>query len=252
MSNPRLQTALLAAGFTIEGLAAEVRVDPKTAERWITNGRRPHRRTRQRVARLLSVDEVHLWPALEGDVHTKPTSESEVVHVFPTRAAVPHTLWTELIGSVQEEMDVLAFSGVFLVEQYNILPVIRSKAEQGVRFRIAVGDETSSALMQREREEDTPEGLAGRTQLMRRYLREVASLPGVEIRAHGTPLYNSIYRFDDQMLVNGHVYGSLAGQNPVMQLRKLSGGIMWNNYLGSFDRVWAEATPEQETSSGTD
>jgi hypothetical protein len=31
-----------------------------------------------------------------------------------------------------------------------------------------------------------------------------------QIRLHDTPLYNSIYRFDDELLVNTHVYGLLA------------------------------------------
>ncbi|MGH3631231.1 MAG: XRE family transcriptional regulator [Sciscionella sp.] len=220
-------------------------MDIKTVERWVAyEHRRPHRGTRREVANLLSVDEVHLWPELAEDLHTRPNGQSEVVHVFPTRSAVPHGLWAELINGVTQQMDVLVFSGSFLVEQYNLLPVIRSKAAEGVRFRLAVGDENSSALIQRGAEEGTDGGLEGRAQLMRRYLQEVASLPGVEVCTHGTPLYNSIYRFDDQMLVNGHAYGSLAGQNPVMHLRELSGGLMWLNYQRSFERVWQQATPE--------
>ncbi|MFC7612293.1 XRE family transcriptional regulator [Actinokineospora soli] len=226
-------------------MAARVGVDVKTVERWIANeGRRPHRTTRREVATLVSVDEVHLWPALANDVHTSPGSQSEVVHVFPSRSAVPGSLWLELINGVQQEMDVLVFAGAFLVEQYNLLPVVRAKAAAGVRFRFAIGDETSSAVIQRAIEEGTVGGLEGRVQLMRRYLHEVAGLPNVEVRTHGTPLYNSIYRFDDQMLVNGHSYGSLAGQNPVLHLQEHPGGIVWTNYRRSFDRVWQTAVPE--------
>ena len=45
---------------------------------------------------------------------------------------------------------------------------------------------------------------------------------GVELRLHDTPLYNSIYRFDDEMLVNVHAYGILAAYTPVMHLRRVS------------------------------
>jgi transcriptional regulator with XRE-family HTH domain len=241
MANERLRTAIGAAGWTLEKLAVEVGVDFKTAERWINAGRTPHRTSRRKVAELLSIDELHLWPDLAGDLRASPPSDTEVVTVFPTRSAVPHSLWIDLINSVSVEMDVLVFSGTFLVEQYNLLPILRNKSSEGVRFRLMVGDETSSAVIQRGIEEGTTGGLEGRVQLMRRYLDEVASLPGVDVRAHGTPLYNSIYRFDNQMLVNGHAFGSLAGQNPVLYLRRLDGGLMWDHYLRSFERVWESA-----------
>lgn len=44
-----------------------------------------------------------------------------------------------------------------------------------------------------------------------------------EIRLHDTPLYNSIYRFDDDMLINTHVYGILAAYTPVLHLRRVDG-----------------------------
>ncbi|TWF93371.1 helix-turn-helix domain-containing protein [Saccharopolyspora dendranthemae] len=244
MANERLRAAVRAAGLTIEEVAAKVRVDEKTAGRWITMERKPHRQTRRKVAELLGTSEVQLWPSLAEDPHTAPNQDVELVHLFPSRSAVPFELWNELIHGVQERMEVLVFSGQFLVEQHNILPVIRRKAEEGTVFRFAVGDETSSAVIQRAIEEGTTGGLEGRIQMMRRYLSKVAELDSVEIRTHGTILYNSIYRFDDQMLVNGHAFGSLAGENPVLHLRRVDDGPMWEHYLRSFERVWQEATPE--------
>lgn len=138
-------------------------------------------------------------------------------------------------------MDVLVYSGQFLVEQHNMLPLVRQKAPKGTRFRFLVGDETSAAVIQRGQQEGTSGGLEGRIQMMRRYLNEVSELPNVEVRTHGTILYNSIYRFDDQALVNGHAYKELAGQNPVMHLRQLSGGLIWEHYMRTFERVWEEA-----------
>jgi hypothetical protein len=37
------------------------------------------------------------------------------------------------------------------------------------------------------------------------------------------PLYNSICRFDDEMLMNVHAYGILAAIPPVMHLRWVDG-----------------------------
>lgn len=245
VANDRLRAAIHASGLTIEDVSSRVGVDPKTVERWIGDETRtPHRTNRLTLVQLLSVDEVHLWPSLAGDVRTRPSSESELVHLYATRSAVPFDVWTELIHSAQCQVDVLVFSGQFLVEQHNLLPVVRAKAAKGVKFRFAVGDHTSAAVIQRAQEEGTTGGLEGRVQMMRRYLQEVAALPTVQVRTHGTILYNSIYRFDDQALINGHAYGGLAGQNPVMHLRRLDGGLMWEHYMQSFERVWQLAVPE--------
>jgi hypothetical protein len=67
-------------------------------------------------------------------------------------------------------------------------------------------------------------------------------VPGLEIRQHTSILYNSLYRFDDQLLVNMHVYGAPAPHNPVMHLRRIPGGRLFDHYLAGFDRVWSDAT----------
>ena len=63
---------------------------------------------------------------------------------------------------------------------------------------------------------------------------------------HRTVLYNSIYRSDDQLLVNTHVYGIPAAQAPVWHLRKLAGGEITSIFMESFERVWESATPVPE------
>jgi len=243
--NTRLQAAMDAASLTIEQIAAQVDVDPKTVERWVNaDGRTPHRTTRQRVAALLRVEANHLWPT-NGRQSIAPLDDvAELVHLYPSRSSAPFSLWTELIHGVREAMDVLVFSGQFLVEQHNMLPVVRTKAAEGVRFRFVVGNHTSPAVIQRAEEEGTTGGLEGRIQMMRRYLQDVAGLPGVEVRTHGTILYNSIYRFDDQALINGHAFGSLAGQNPMLHIRRTDGGSLWEHYMRSYERVWEIADPE--------
>lgn len=244
MANDRLRTAMIAAGLTADALAAKVHVDPKTVERWISNERRrPHRTTRQQVADVLRTRAVDLWPTPTGEPSTHD-HDSELVHLYPARSSMSGPTWEQLIDSVQEHMDVLVFSGVFLVEQYNLIPIIQHKAAQGVRFRLLVGDETAQAVIQRAIDEGTSGGLEGRVQLMRRYLTEVSRLAGVEVRTHGTILYNSLYRFDDDLLVNGHAHGALAGQNPVLHLKRLPTGKMWQHYMNSFERVWDQAIPE--------
>ncbi|GAA3473641.1 hypothetical protein GCM10018965_081940 [Nonomuraea roseola] len=43
MANERLRAALLSKGIDIEQLTEAIQVAPKTAERWVTQGRQPYR-----------------------------------------------------------------------------------------------------------------------------------------------------------------------------------------------------------------
>jgi hypothetical protein len=69
---------------------------------------------------------------------------------------------------------------------------------------------------------------------------------GIEIRTHGTTLYNSLYRADDQMLVNAHVWGVSAFGAPVWHLRRTGAGTLFGTYAASFDEVWSAAVPVEE------
>ena len=224
-------------------VAERIGVDPKTVERWITQGRLPHRMHGVAVARMLSADEAYIWPEVLAEQVTKSASAAEMLELHPTRAAVPHAVWQQLISFSHEALDVLTYAGTFLFEQHDIVSLLREKSVQSVRCRFLIGDETSKAVKRRAVEEGTPGGLEGRIELHRRYLREVADLPGVEIRTHRTTLYNSLFRFDQDLLVNGHAYGAPAGHSPVLHLRRVPGGRTWDHYMRSFDAVWQEAKP---------
>ena len=76
--------------------------------------------------------------------------------------------------------------------------------------------------------------------------RPLQAVENIEIRLHSTPLYNSIYRADDQLLVNTHIYGMMASNAPAFHLRKIPGGDMVASYLESFEHVWESARPDQD------
>lgn len=203
----------------------------------------PHRAHRMVVARQLDVDEAYLWPEVLTAPATQSASVAELLQLHPSRSAVPADLWSQLISSTREAMDVLVYAGTFLFEQHDLTAAIRDRAAHGVRVRILLGDETAPAVQLRAEEEGTVGGLEGRIQLHRRYLRDVLGLPGVELRNHSTTLYNSIYRFDQDLLVNGHAFGAPAAQSPVMHLRRVPGGRLWDHYMRSFEEVWNIAAP---------
>ena len=71
--------------------------------------------------------------------------------------------------------------------------------------------------------------------------RPLCTVENIEISLHRTVLYNSIYRADNQLMVNQHTYGIPAAQAPVFCLRDTDGGEMTGLYVDSFERIWASS-----------
>ena len=250
MPNERLRNAVVGAGLSTDQLAQRVGVDPKTVERWILNDRLPHRRHRWAVARILDDDEQYLWPAAIDEARSNAANQAEFISLYPNRGAVPQQLWDALIESATAHIDVLVFAGLFLFDTRPRLPGhLASKADSGLSCRFLLGDPASRAVRQRGQEEGIAGGLAARIRTSIQYLAATQRSSGIEIRLHQTVLYNSIYRFDDDLLVNTHVHGAPASLNPVIHLRRAPGAHLFDHYMTSYERVWSRSIPLQPRES---
>jgi transcriptional regulator with XRE-family HTH domain len=244
MRNERLRALLLERGQTPGKLAEAVDVDAKTVERWITKGRTPYRSHRYAVATFLGVDESYIWPEAMGRDEVTAVSQSEIVAVYPHRWALPRDTLGRFFSQAEREIGALVYAGIFIAEDMGVRRLFAERARAGVRVRILLGDPDSPNVAGR----GVDEGIGG--EVVAAKVRSSLVLfgpllgePGVEIRLHGTILYNSIYRADDQLLVNTHIYGVMASNAPMFHLRKIPGGEMASTYLESFERVWDGGTP---------
>lgn len=244
MVNERLRDALFRNSLDLEDVAKATKVDPKTVERWITQGRTPYPRHRRTISALVRETENYLWPDAIAPERKAEIGGSEVIKVYPHRYDVPTDLWTHLFDSATEHIEVLIYSGMFLTDNPALIKKLRAKAEAGAKIRLLVGDPASRAVARRSDEEGIGKTtLSGKVQNVLAFFRPLNGVPGVTIRCHGTTLYNSLYRFDDDMLVNTHVYGYMAAHAPVLHLRRLAGGDLFETYSESFDSVWSTAKP---------
>ena len=138
---------------------------------------------------------------------------------------------------------MLAFAASFL---HDTLPdvdeVLIAKARAGVRVRLVFGDPDSEAVRIRGVEEGIGESLAERCRLTWKYLDPVLAEPEVSVRAHATTLYCSMFRFDDDLLANHHLLGAPANHSPVLHVRRLVGGRLFDHHIKSFERVWSSAS----------
>jgi transcriptional regulator with XRE-family HTH domain len=244
VSNERLRSALYDAAITYEQLSEQVGVDPKTVERWISQERVPHRTHRLKVASLLGRDDVFLWPSTKTDPRSIAASEAEFVTIYPNRGSVSPELWEGLIDRSRVQIDLLAYAASFLHDAIpDFAENLAAKARQGVRVRLLFGDPESAAVKLRGQEEGIDDLLAARCRLTWNYYRPLLGHSGIEARSHGCTLYNSIFRFDDTILVNAHSFGAAASHSVVMHLQKVAGGRLYAHYMTGFETTWDNATP---------
>ena len=242
MPNERLRAALLTQGMSATGLAEKLGVDHKTVERWV-NGRIPYRRHRYAIAQQLGVDEVYLWPGALTRDQVAAASHSEIVAVYPHRSEVPRDVWGRLFSEAESEISVLVYSGLFLAEDSGVQRILAQKARAGVRVRILLGDPDSPEVAERGEDEGVGSAMEAKIRNALVLYRALREIDGADIRFHRTVLYNSIYRADDQLLVNTHLYALPAAHAPVWHIRKIAGGELATAYLESFERVWEIAVP---------
>ncbi|MBQ0987306.1 helix-turn-helix transcriptional regulator [Streptomyces sp. F63] len=246
MPNERLRAAMAAGGWTYATLAAKAEVDPKSVERWVNLGRTPRRATALLAAETLGEDVQALWPALRQARAARAVSP-ELVALYDQRADVPVSAFTDMFAQARENIDVLVYAAIFLHEAYPRLnELLRERAAEGCSVRIALGDPESDNVRQRGAEERFGHGIESRCELALMHYRSLIGVPGIEIRTHETTLYNSVYRADDQLLANAHVWGVNAYGAPVWHLRRNGDGGIFDTYAQSFDAVWKTAKPVQE------
>ncbi|MFJ9216556.1 XRE family transcriptional regulator [Streptomyces sp. NPDC102383] len=244
--NERLRTAITEHGLTFEALADACSVDPKTVSRWVA-GRMPHRRHRWAVANCLAVDEMYIWPEQRTVSATSELAASQpsgIIETYTNRASVPRDLWLSLLRDATHQIDVLVFSGTFFAQTNpHIARMLRERAEAGVRIRLCFGDPDGAAVVTRGHEEGIGDTLAAKIRASLTYYRNLVHVAGCEIRLHDTTLYNSLFRYDEHLLVNPHIWGQPASANPILRLRNTASSEWFAPYTASFDAVWATARP---------
>jgi hypothetical protein len=130
-----------------------------------------------------------------------------------SRAAVPASRATVFLGACGP---------------HNKTPGTPAASGRGVRVRLCFGDPAAEAVETRGSEEGIGATLAAKIRSSLTYYRETAA---------------SLFRNDDQIMVNPHAFGEPASANPTLHLRRLDGGQVAAHYMSSFERVWDTAKP---------
>jgi hypothetical protein len=149
-----------------------------------------------------------------------------------------------MLEGAHRNIDLLGYSMSFFPEQHSQLAqTLEEKCIRGLRVRIALADPESAEVAARDDLERLGGTLPNRIRATVVHLESLFSNNGVEIRFHDIPLYNAIYRFDDQMLVTPYLYRLRGFQHPLLHLKRLGPAGIFEAYAQQFEAIWAESRP---------
>ncbi|AIQ34695.1 hypothetical protein R50345_08770 [Paenibacillus sp. FSL R5-0345] len=170
------------------------------------------------------------------------SSKTGLSAVWKHRAELHTNSWIDKIKSSHESIEFLGFAMAFLPEFPEFSDLLKKKANEGCKIRILLGDPNSDAVKNRNIEESDEGLISSRIETSIRRLRSICDLDNVEIRLHQTPLYCSLYRFDDEMNVTPHLYGLRGSAAPLFCFNKIPDGLFMS-YEKHFQDVWEISVP---------
>ncbi|MBH1936638.1 XRE family transcriptional regulator [Streptomyces sp. AV19] len=230
-------------------LATRIGVTAKTVERWITDEELvPHARNRVDASSVLGVDEAVLWPKAVGAV-MKTGPDREIISAYPYRSACPSSVWRQLIGDSTRDIVLAGYTNYFFwIEQPAFHATLRAKAEAGCRVRFLLGDPGSRVTEQREIIEDVALKVSTRIRISLEELAKLSDLSGLEVRFSSEEdatnhVGLSVFRFDDQALVTPHLARLVGHDSPMLHLRKLQDGGLFDRFAEHTEELWEHGRP---------
>ena len=133
---------------------------------------------------------------------------------------------------------------LFLPEQHpGLVDLLKTKEAAACKIRIAMADPTCIYVEERDKEEKLGGTLPARIQTTLYQIRDLHQCENIQIHLHRTPMYNSVFRFDDEMFVTTHLYGLHGSKAPLFHLRRLGAHGIFADFASHFDNLWATTTP---------
>lgn len=248
--NDRLVQRLHAKGLSSQRFATAVGVDIKSVRRWLADSDyRIREHNAHRASEVLDCTPHDLWPnqyppSTASAVATASAGGPFTATLYASRTQLPITMWQQHFADATTGIDILVLAATFLFETLDgFLDTLLAAAARGVTVRFLVGDPDTPTTILRGEEEGIGEAVIARCRTSVELLAPHAGTPGLDIRTHDTALYTSIFRVDDAMIVNFHIYGSAGRNNPVLVLSRHHEPRLWATLEDAFTQVWDHARP---------
>lgn len=246
--NELLKAKLRECGLSPSQLARRVGVELKTVRRWLANAYASVREDNARqAATALDCTPHDLWPTKFAPEPATARPDTPVPFsptTYASRTQVPIAAWQDHFTGAQTSIDILVFAATFLFDTLDgFTTTLTESAGRGVQVRFLVGDPHGDNMTLRGEEEGIGESVKARSHNSVELLRPYTTTPGFAVRTHETTLYSSIFRVDNDVIINFHIYGSPGRDNPVMIFSRQQEPRLWATFERAFTRVWDDAQP---------
>lgn len=222
-------------------------------QRWLT-GRTPHPRHRTRVAQALAVDEIDVWPdATPTQVTDNPLKE--IAGAWPHANDPDAPDWRELLDAAGDTIELLDFTLHGILTEPGVTGQLVTKAAHGAEVRILIANPNSAYLDIHDQElghEPAPEDADQRPVVEReldesiKALQPVLARRGIEVRQFVAERFNTILRFDQDLLVTFDLYGFPTSQAPLLHLRRRQDTGLFDQFTAHFQRIWESGSEPLE------
>jgi hypothetical protein len=164
---------------------------------------------------------------------------NEIVGTYPYRSRFSSEKWWDLFSNATDRIDLLGYTLYFLpLEHPGLIDLLRKKCESGCVVRAAIADPNSPHVAYRDSEENQPITLVVRITSTLQHFAPLADCENFQLRYQDIPLYNSVFRFDNEMLVTPHLFATPGSAAPLMHLRRNAEDGMFSRFADHFDNVW--------------
>lgn len=183
-------------------------------------------------------------PIHDSEASHMPNGTEEIIDTYPHRSRFPTAMWWDLFSSATEQIDLLGYTLYFLpLEHPGLVDLLRKKCESGCVVRAAIADPQSPHVTYRDEEENQPITLVVRINSTLQHFAPLAGLDNFQLRYQDIPLYNSVFRFDNEMLVTPHLYATPGSAAPLLHLRRQRDDDLFSRFQQHFDSVWTTTRP---------
>ncbi len=171
----------------------------------------------------------------------------EIVGTYPYRSRFPSEKWWELFSNATDQIDLLGYTLYFLpLEHPGLIDLLRRKCESGCVVRAAIADPASPHVANRDAEEKQPITLVVRINSTLQHFAPLADCENFQLRYQDIPLYNSVFRFDDDMLMTPHLYATPGSAAPLLHLRRQTDDGLFSRFADHFESVWTTTKPIEQ------
>ncbi|MFJ2957356.1 XRE family transcriptional regulator [Streptomyces sp. NPDC087270] len=193
-----------------------------------------------------------LWPkAVKNRIKTG--GDQEIVRSYPYRSACPSTVWGELTANAADDLFFAGYTNYFLwLDQPHFVATLLGKLDNGCRVRFLLGDPEGEVTRSRERVEEVALSVSTRIRITLEQIEKLGSHQGLEVRYSATEdavnhVSLSVFRFDGEALVTPHLARLVGHDSPLLHLRKLSTGGLFDRFAEHAEELWSRGVPIDAT-----